>query len=52
MQGSSRRALLKKLAIAVALAPLAKLSSALARAERRRKNHAGAEPGSFWIGHC
>jgi hypothetical protein len=51
-RGLTRRGLLRRLAIAVAVAPAAKLSSTVARAERRREHHAGASPDAIWIGHC
>jgi hypothetical protein len=48
----SRRSLLKRLLLAVAIGPLVKLTSAVAKAEKRRRHHAGADPDDFWIGHC
>ena len=50
--GLTRRGLLKRLAIAVSVAPVVQLSEALAKVERRRRRHRGADPDAFWIGHC
>ncbi len=51
-KGSSRRSLIKRLLIAAMIGPLVKLTSAVAKAEKRRRHHAGADPDDFWIGHC
>jgi hypothetical protein len=51
-KGLSRRGLLKRLAIAVAVGPIVKLSTAVAKAEKRRERHSGAKDDAIWIGHC
>ena len=47
----TRRALLKQLAIAACALPLLKIAPAVARAEKRRRNHKG-DSHEIWIGHC
>ncbi len=51
-KGLTRRGLIKRLAIAVSVAPVVKLTSSVARAEKHRRHHAGSKPDEFWIGHC
>jgi hypothetical protein len=48
----SRRALLRRFAVALSVGPIVELSSALAHAEKRARHHRGPRPGEFWIGHC
>jgi hypothetical protein len=47
----TRRALLKQFALAACALPLLKLAPAVARAEKRRRNHRG-DSHEIWIGHC
>ncbi len=51
-QGLTRRGLLKRLAIAVSVGPVVKLTASVAKAEQRRRHHRGAAAGEIWIGHC
>lgn len=51
-KGLSRRGLLKRLAIALTVGPVVKLGESVARAEKRRRHHKGADAGEIWIGHC
>ena len=50
--GTSRRTHLKQLALALLALPLVRLGETVARADKRRRHHRGAEPDDIWIGHC
>lgn len=51
-RGVSRRGLLQRLGLLLLGLPLLQMGGTVARAERRRSHHRGADPDEIWIGHC